>query len=207
MDVSSKIDRMAKSQSGSARISAAKIDRMGEKFADELETLSQSTSHLSMNLDRIETSSNVSMENSVHSANTLNSVSSMVSQILSTVSKLDSAISSGHHDVPTAKMESGNTADSTVSKRDSAISPGHHEVPTAKIGSGDKVGCSENTTSAAVASTEEKWEAVAGNTTYRCYYPRCDQSGKRYPDFGELRGHMSTLHRPEPEEFALLKRL
>lgn len=105
-DASSKIDNMTKSYSDSAITWATQLDRIEEKVAEEVETLGHMTDPLSMKLDRIETSSRVSMGNSVHSAMSLDSISSMVSQIHSTVSKWNSVISSGHRELPSSKIGS-----------------------------------------------------------------------------------------------------
>lgn len=97
---------MKKHQSDSARTWAAKLDRIEGKVIEGVETTGHLTDPLSMKLHRIETSSRVSMGNSVHSAMSLDSISSMVSQIHSTVSKWNSVISSGHRELPSSKIGS-----------------------------------------------------------------------------------------------------
>lgn len=163
---------MTKSQSDSARTWVAKLDLIEEKIEPVV------SNRFSLKLDRIETSSRVSVENSVHSAKSLDSVSSMVSQIHSTVSKWDSVISSGHL-----------------------------EIPSAKVGPADNVARPENATCASLVATKENRKIVARNATYRCYYPSCYQGEMRWSDFDRLNRHLGMMHETEAEELALLKRL
>lgn len=163
---------MTKSQSDSARTWVAKLDLIEEKIEPVV------SNRFSLKLDRIETSSRVSVENSVHSAKSLDSVSSMVSQIYSTISKWDSVNSSAHHD-----------------------------IPSAKFGPADNVASSENATSASLVATKENRKAVARNATYRCYYPGCYQGEMRWSHFDRLHRHLVMMHETEVEEFALLTRL
>ncbi|MCJ1429012.1 hypothetical protein MMC29_006925 [Sticta canariensis] len=100
-DANSKIDNMTKSQSDGAL-----RDWIPAIYAEQA---------LSRKIDRIETSSHVSMENSVHSARSLDSVSSMVSQIHSTVSKWNSVISSGQHELPSARTGSAASSENGIS--------------------------------------------------------------------------------------------
>lgn len=113
--VNSKIDNVTKSHSESAATWAAKLGLIEEKVAEEVVRVGDLTPSLSVKLDRIETSSRVSMENSVHSSTSLDSVSSMVSQIYSTVSKWNSVISSGQHELPCAKSGSAPSSENAIS--------------------------------------------------------------------------------------------
>lgn len=174
---------MAKFQLDSSSTWAAKLDLIEQK----IEPVSKSCS---IKLDQIETSSRVSMENSVHSAISLDSVSSMVSQIYSTVSKWDSVISS--------KVELGDRAANSKSATSSAV---------ANIESGDSAVNSKNVTKSAVAVTEKKKDAVAGNSMYRCCHLHCYPREKLWSDFDSFRAHVTDVHRSAGEELAFLERL